>query len=315
MCAGAHVPMDRGSREFTAFRTRGRRLPCAGTHAAPPGADPFDPERRSVSWRQGEGEQLRASGGAYSNPVQGGYTNWFVYPTLAPIQITTMGQIRLSKLRRFATLAFQNSIRLHSDSILLFNEGRHQTAFYISVIAMEEMAKAKELEHFCFHSWGDGRADSDFEQKFLLRLFDHKTKQRAFAAREMLHYSPKFLKLIDSKQLDNKKLRALYVGLERNIDKVKIDGKVLTPDTMKPGDAKRQISLINSELREFIKLMDAQDGCFDIEEMDSLLDNSTTRDLVSSWKHRTGLKSRRWWTTYWRKELNSRYQNVSAMVP
>ncbi|MBK8291793.1 MAG: AbiV family abortive infection protein [Flammeovirgaceae bacterium] len=95
-------------------------------------------------------------------------------------------------MRRFATLAFQNSIRLHSDSILLFNEGRHQTAFYISVIAMEEMAKAKEFEHFWFHSWGDGRADLDFEQKFLLRLFDHKKKQKAFAAREMLEYSPKF---------------------------------------------------------------------------------------------------------------------------
>ncbi len=217
-----------------------------------------------------------------------------------------MGQIRLIKLRRFAYLSFQNAIRLHSDSILLFNEGRHQTAFYISVIAMEEMAKAKELEHFWFHSYTDGRVDSDFEQKFLLRLYDHKKKQNAFAAREMFDYSPKFLKLIDSKQLDIMKHRALYVGLQRIKNKVKIKGKVLTPDSIKKADAKRQISLINSELKEFIRLMDAQDACFDIEEMDQLLDKSTTRNLVSSWKHKTGLKSRKWWTTYWRRELLSR---------
>ena len=58
MCACGHVRMDRGSREFTAFRTRGRRLPCAGTHAAAPMAAPSDPERRGVSWRHGEARRF-----------------------------------------------------------------------------------------------------------------------------------------------------------------------------------------------------------------------------------------------------------------
>jgi AbiV family abortive infection protein len=214
--------------------------------------------------------------------------------------------ISLTKLKKFATLTFQNSIRLHSDSILLFHAERFQTAFYISVIAMEEMAKAKELEHFYFHSWGDGRADIKFEQEFFLRLYNHKIKQKAFAAREMLEYSPKFLKQIDNKQLDNKKLKALYVGLERHKDSVNIDSRISTPLMIKKTDSRRQISLINSELKEFIRLKDAQDTCFDIEEMDILLDDRKTRDLVKTWKHRMGLKSRKWWTTYWRKELNNR---------
>lgn len=207
------------------------------------------------------------------------------------------GLIRLIKLKRFAILAFENSIRLHSDSILLYNESRYPTAFYISVIAMEEMAKAKELEHFYFMSLtGDVRADFELEQKILLRLFDHKSKQRAFAYRDFYDYSPKFLKSIDTKQLDNKKLQALYVGLEKIKNTVNIEGKISTPKKIRKADTIRQISLINSELREFIKLKDFHDGYFNIEEMDLLLDETRTRDLVTSWKYKTGLKSKKWWT-------------------
>src|SRR5687768_11236225 len=124
------------------------------------------------------------------------------------------------KLHRLAALSLRNSILLHDDSIVLFNAGSCSSAFYLSIIAMEEMAKAKQLEHYYFYN--SLSRQSEFEQEFLLRLYSHSAKQRAFIGRNLEFYSPKYYASVEENRLDKKKLKSLYVGLEKTRNKVNI---------------------------------------------------------------------------------------------
>jgi len=48
---------------------------------------------------------------------------------------------RINKLSRMSVLCYQNCVRLHYDSILLFKNKRYPTACALSIIALEEMGK------------------------------------------------------------------------------------------------------------------------------------------------------------------------------
>ena len=210
------------------------------------------------------------------------------------------------KLEGLAALAFANSIQLHLDSIILFKERRYSSAFYLSVIAMEEMAKAKKLEHYYFYY--TTKPDYKFEQQFLLDLYNHSSKQRAFIGRNLDVYSPKYYGFVESRTLDKKKLQALYVGLERIKDKINTKSRISRPTRIKSKDAKQQISVFNSELKHLISSMDQYHYQFSIAEMDSVLIAPTTREIASSWRYKSGLRSEKWWKGYWSKRFPSPQQ-------
>lgn len=60
------------------------------------------------------------------------------------------------KFDRMAGLAFENAIRLHIDAMILFRERSYPTAFALSILAMEELAKADLIEWVVFHASADG---------------------------------------------------------------------------------------------------------------------------------------------------------------
>jgi AbiV family abortive infection protein len=200
------------------------------------------------------------------------------------------------KLKKLATMALANSIELHLDSIILFRERRYSSAFYFSVIAMEEMAKAKHLEHYFFYYTQN--PDYDFEQKFLLHLHNHSFKQKMFIGRDLEYYSPKYYDLVEKKGLDNKKMTALYVGLDRKGNTVNTRSRVSIPDRIKLKDAKQQISVFNTELKRLMKSIDQHEYHFFIAGMDEVLLHVPYRELVRSWRFKSGLHSERWWKSW-----------------
>lgn len=198
------------------------------------------------------------------------------------------------KLIRIAVESLRNSLRLHFDSIFLFKNGSFPTAFQLSVLSLEEFAKAKWVEDYVWTSrTNDGYPDAEFEQKWLQLLYRHPEKQWGFMARGIFDYSPKFADFIKNRKLEEKKQNATYVGLSRMKGKVDPSSRVSTPNRIKEKDASQLISLINNEFIEIYKIKEIQESWFDIQEMDELINKETFKKL-NKWPFKTGLKSRRW---------------------
>lgn len=117
------------------------------------------------------------------------------------------------KLNKIAVESLKNAIRLHFDSILLYENGSFPSALQLSVLAMEEFSKANWVDHYIWSSeTNEGYPDAEFEQGWLKLLYLHPEKQWSFVARETENYSPKFISLIQRRKLEEKKQNAIYVG-------------------------------------------------------------------------------------------------------
>lgn len=107
------------------------------------------------------------------------------------------------KFKRLAKESLRNALRLHSDLILLFISGSFPSAFQLSVLTMEELAKAQWVDHYYYSSvTNEGFPDADFEQEWLSLLYFHPEKQLAFVARNIFEFSPKLVRFIKRKNLN-----------------------------------------------------------------------------------------------------------------
>jgi len=205
------------------------------------------------------------------------------------------------KFKRIATESFKNGLRLHFDSILLYKNKSFPSSFQLSVIAMEELAKSYWVEHYYWSSdTNNNWPDEDFEQEWLKLLYLHHEKHKAFFGWGMAYdYSPKFVEFVEKKQLELKKQRAIYVGLDRDKGKIDVNSRVSVPTRIKNKDAKQMISMLNDLLIESCETKLLQGFCSDIEEKDELLDKGLLIRL-KKWKFRSGIKSERWYKE-WRK--------------
>ena len=61
-------------------------------------------------------------------------------------------QLSIYKFKKIATESFKNGLRLHFDSILLYNNKSFPSAFQLSVLALEEFSKSYWVEHYCTSS-------------------------------------------------------------------------------------------------------------------------------------------------------------------
>jgi AbiV family abortive infection protein len=198
------------------------------------------------------------------------------------------------KFVKIAVESLRNSLRLHFDAILLFENKSYPSAFQLSVLSLEEFAKAKWVHHYIWSSLTNtGYPNAEFEQKWLKLLYKHPEKQWAFMARQVMHYSPKFTEFIKKRGLEEKKQNATYVGLSRSKGKIDTSSRVSLPTRIKEKDAQQLISLINSEYLEIIRIMDIQERYFDVEGMDDVI-SSEVRSKLAAWPYKSGLKSRRW---------------------
>lgn len=205
--------------------------------------------------------------------------------------------ISLYKLCRMGRESIKNALRLHFDAILLFRNESYPSAFQLSVLSLEEFAKAKWIEDYVWTSeTNDGYPDEDFEQSWLKSLFSHPEKQWAFLAREVFDHSPAFAEFVQKRGLEEKKQQSVYVGLSRSRKRVDTNSRVSTPQRIKKKDAEQIISLINATFVEICSRLDDDDyddWYFCIDGMDEAFDRSIHLRLLD-WRRRSGLRSRRW---------------------
>ncbi|HAV1557292.1 TPA: AbiV family abortive infection protein [Enterobacter hormaechei subsp. steigerwaltii] len=199
------------------------------------------------------------------------------------------------KLNKIATESLRNTIRLHFDSILLYRNGSYPSAFQLSVLALEEFSKANWVDHYIWTSeTNEGYPKADFEQEWLKLLYQHPKKQWNFVARETNDYSPKFISLIQSRKLEEKKQNSIYVGLSRSKGKIDTDSRISTPWRIKQGDAKEIISIINDELIKICKRIEEDEFYFEGgKNMDDVFDYKIYNNLLK-WPHKSGIKKEGW---------------------
>jgi len=160
--------------------------------------------------------------------------------------------LNLRKLQHVAGHSLKNGVRLHFDSIILFKNKSYSTAFFISVLAMEEIGKAYWADHFVFYS-KDVRGDKDLESEWINTLLrDHKQKQ-LFFLRQMAKVDDKFYQFVKSRQLDILKQNSIYVGLQKpRAGQPRTSGNIIKPKDFKLDKVKRQINLIHDFLTDEI---------------------------------------------------------------
>lgn len=204
--------------------------------------------------------------------------------------------VSVYKLKRIATESLRNSIRLHLDAILLFENESFPSAFQLSVLSLEEYSKAEWIDHYIWTSeTNDGYPDTEFEQIWLKLLYLHTKKQWNFVARDVSGFSPKFVETVRTGQLDDKKQRATYVGLSRLKGKVDTSSRVSVPTRFKRQDAASIISLVNSQLLHVCKTIEDEEFYFEgVHAMDDVFDYKIFMRLYK-WPHKSGLKNTGWW--------------------
>lgn len=170
-----------------------------------------------------------------------------------------MAYINPDKLSKLAGVAFENAIRLHLDSIAMFNNGAsYPTALQLSILAQEELGKAFLLEETVFRTWSKEWPE-DFQKETVRdALRQHKLKQGwfnrfavDFTARHRMVIS-RFTTDVVSGKLEDQKQNATYVGLTNEVvggkKKVNLSGKITHPWSIKPSDPERQITRVNDLL-------------------------------------------------------------------
>lgn len=197
------------------------------------------------------------------------------------------------KWKRLATEALLNALRLHKDAVTLFEVASYPSAFQLSVLCLEEFAKAKCVEHYYYASiTNTGFPPAEFEQEFLKLLYMHGEKQYAFIAQDLFEYPPEFGDFIKSGGLDRRKQKATYVGLEKTRKVVDVGGRISVPRTVSMKEAKMLISWINAEFLCVHKNLKFHEFYFGIEEMDDAM-LSTAADVIFQWPYRSRLRSRK----------------------
>lgn len=201
-------------------------------------------------------------------------------------------QLSIYKFKKIATESFKNGLRLHFDSILLYKNHSYPSAFLLSVLALEEFSKSYWVEHYYYSAkTNKSFPDKEFEQAWLNLLYHHPKKQKAFFGWGISRdYSSKFIKLVESGNLESKKQKATYVGLRKKGNFIDINGRISLPLKIIDIDAKQLISLINDYLKDISELKVFQGFYFDIHEKDELLSDKLYIHL-KQWRHRSGLKN------------------------
>jgi AbiV family abortive infection protein len=199
--------------------------------------------------------------------------------------------LSLYKWKKLGKESLLNALRLHRDAILLFNAGSFPSAFQLSVLSLEEFAKAKWVEHYYYSSITNGGFDeAESEQKWLKLLYVHLEKQYAFVARDMSEYHPSLVEFIKSGGLERRKQQAVYVGLDRDRKTVHVRDRILLPSSVKQKEVKRMISWINAEFIFIHKILTLYEQYFGIDEMDEVM-LSPSAGVIFEWPYKSRIRS------------------------
>ncbi|MGB4762262.1 MAG: AbiV family abortive infection protein [Candidatus Saccharimonas sp.] len=162
----------------------------------------------------------------------------------------------IDKYYKLAGDAFENSLRLHFDSIHMYKFGSYPTAYQLSLLSSEELGKALLLQEFCWQYYANGwREDDRYTGKYLKSIFsDHLHKQKYFAymANDFLNKNPYMKKQsallysLGSGLGEDAKQRSTFVGLLKVGRKLDLNARTTTPLVFATEEkSKKQITLNN----------------------------------------------------------------------
>jgi AbiV family abortive infection protein len=183
-----------------------------------------------------------------------------------------------------AGLSFENGLRLHFDSILLFESKSYPSAYFLSVLAMEEIGKAFLIEDFLWHSLCDGRMEKEWEEKFLERIYSHTAKQGSFAHNfDSPIATNRFFKSLYKGELEILKQNSVYVGLARNKRKINLGSRINNPLKIDQLKARKQITNVNDCLLDLTLGVMKQVYGVDSSCIESLLSKRLLSKLKGKW--------------------------------
>jgi AbiV family abortive infection protein len=221
------------------------------------------------------------------------------------------------KWKRLAAESLVNALRLHRDAILLFNAGSYPSAYQLSVLCLEEFAKAKWIEHYYYASiTNSGFADAKFEQGWLKLLYIHSEKQYSFVARDLFEYPPALVEFIKSGKLERRKQQSVYVGLDRDRKSIHVKSRISLPTSIRLKEAKQLISWVNSEFIFVHKNLVFYEYYFGITEMDEVM-LSPAASVIFDWPHKSRTRSHKHQAAHYalhRKEYLEAEQQYHARV-
>lgn len=191
----------------------------------------------------------------------------------------------LAKVRRVATVAFVNAVRLHEDAILLFSKERVPSALHTSALSIEEIGKYFMHEDVWWHNNIGPKWPIEQIQEFLSTSYSHTAKQIWFASQADGPYISKpLLRILQEGQLEQIKQKATYVGLPRMGKNIDFTRRMTSPLCTSKKTAEGLITLVNDYF--IVLAIGIRKGCFilDIPEVDDWLALKEFEDhLVDLW--------------------------------
>ena len=208
----------------------------------------------------------------------------------------------INKFDRLAGICFENSLRPHFDSIKLFKSHSYASSLALSILAMEELAKAHLVENLVWHAIVDKTPiviSWDELQKQNM-LISHRIKQRVFINRAFL---PKWHKekgklvgntlseLVHSGGLEVLKQKAFYVGLSSKSSR-KGNQRIENPLTITQRTPKKIITTISDYLIDLVVGVIHEYYIIDTVSMGSKMDKKLLGRLMRAWPHRSRVGTR-----------------------
>lgn len=184
--------------------------------------------------------------------------------------------VNLKKIAKISELSFVNSLRLHLDSIKLFNNGSYPSALFLSVLAQEEVGKFYLLDDFVWHSTVNGRYDAKIEKEIISQILNHSIKQKFFVMQGGLfvdyHSFPKkFIKEVMSNNLEIDKQNSVYVGLSKGKGGLILGGKIKNPMSITKERSSKQITIISDYFIDYLVGIRAGNYTCDNENLERII--------------------------------------------
>lgn len=155
-----------------------------------------------------------------------------------------MAKLKLSfgKLSKLEYACYQNALRLHSDSTLLYCRKSFASAFALSVLANEEFGKGFAIAEICFQARFEKKLDAQHADILRALLSDHKLKQSWFRHHTFGGiFTPRTL-IRHFDRIQFEKNNAFYVGIRKG------NHHIIRPFLLPKPKARKQIRLTNSAL-------------------------------------------------------------------
>lgn len=197
----------------------------------------------------------------------------------------------LKKIHKLAVLSLLNGLRLHKDSIKLYEAKSYPTSFALSILAQEEIGKYFLLKETIYQDVDEAGVDVESAQEILNAMRMHRVKQGWFSrlADDIFKYRgkryPRIIREISTGKLDAEKQNALYVGVTRTKNKLDlIKGRVINPvSRIKDSTAQMHITRVNDFLIEMIESSKRCISGYDLDDEYEFLTMELVFELENTW--------------------------------